>query len=91
MNLLNKKFKEKDYSYCIYLLNNEINDILTNKIKKFNTSFSYTNLDDLKLNCIKYLDYDTAINVIDYYNISIHKNSNISKMNKLLDIYKNLK
>ena len=40
-NIINTKIKEKDYSNCIFILYNEIKNILIEKIKEKNPSYVY--------------------------------------------------
>jgi len=51
-----EKFEQKDYSFCNEMLIQSIIENLTYEIKKHNPKFEYTNISNLKTNCIKYLD-----------------------------------
>ena len=43
-----EKLKNKDYSYCIYILHGEIKNILIQQLQKINKDFKYDNLSNLK-------------------------------------------
>ena len=47
----------RNYSSCIYILDKEIKEILTQKIQNYDNSFKYTTLKELKNKCIEHLDY----------------------------------
>lgn len=93
---INKKvFKEnldcKNYSNCIYMLHEEIKEILVLLIKEFNKDYVYKNLDDLKNNCLKFLDYEQNLLVLEFYDLSFNRVNEITELNRLLKIYNNLK
>ena len=72
---INKKLfelnlKNKNYSYCIESLRNEIINILTLKIKGKNPQFVYTTVKSLKVNSLKYLSEEEQNICIDLYNLS---------------------
>ena len=91
LKLLNKKYQQKDYSSCIYILDKEITSILIQKVQKIDKNFSYSTLQNLKESCMKNLDYETKLLVTDFYNLSINKENELIELNKLLDIYNDLK
>lgn len=95
MNFNKKLFKEnlncKNYSNCIYMLHEEIKKNLILNIKKFDKKYVYTNLDDLKSNCLKYLNYEQKLSVLEFYDLSFNKVNELDELNRLLKIYNNLK
>lgn len=91
LELLSKNYKQKNYSYCIYILDKEITSILIQKVQKIDKNFSYSTLQNLKESCMKNLDYETKLLVTDFYNLSINKENELIELNKLLDIYNDLK
>lgn len=95
MNFNKKLFKEnlncKNYSNCIYMLHEEIKKILILNIKKFDKNYVYKNLDDLKSKCLKYLNYEQKLSVLEFYDLSFNKVNELDELNRLLKIYNNLK
>ena len=91
LELLSKNYKQKNYSYCIYILDKEITSILIQKVQKIDKNFSYSTLQNLKESCMKNLDYEIKLLVTDFYNLSINKENELIELNKLLDIYNDLK
>lgn len=95
MNFNKKLFKEnlncKNYSNCIYMLHEEIKKNLILNIKKFDKNYVYKNLDDLKSNCLKYLNYEQKLSVLEFYDLSFNKVNELDELNRLLKIYNNLK
>lgn len=92
---INKKiFKEnlncKNYSNCIYMLDEEIKEMLILLIRGFNKNYVYKNLDDLKNNCLKYLDYDQKLLVLEFYDISMNPVNELQELKQLLKIYDEL-
>ena len=93
---INKKiFKEnldcKNYSNCIYMLHEEIKEILILNIKKFDKNYIYKNLDDLKNESLEYLDYEQKLLVLEFFDLSFNRVNEITELNRLLKIYNNLK
>lgn len=95
LNFNKKLFKEnlncKNYSNCIYMLHEEIKKNLILNIKKFDKNYVYKNLDDLKSNCLKYLNYEQKLSVLEFYDLSFNKVNELDELNRLLKIYNNLK
>lgn len=85
--IFKEKLTQKNYSYCIYLLHQEIRSLLIEQVKKYDKNFSYTNLKELKNKCIEHLDYDTGIVSIQFYNLSMNEEIERYELDRLLDIY----
>lgn len=92
----NKKFfKEnlncKNYSNCIYMLHEEIKDILALHVKEFDNNYVYKNLSDLKNKCLKFLDYEQNLLVLEFYDLSFNQVNEMIELNRLLEIYNKIK
>lgn len=92
INIINLKEKlmEKNYSYCIYILHQEIKNILINQIKAIDKNFEYTNLKNLKNKCTQCLDYNKGLISIEFYNLSMHQENELYELDRLLEIYNSL-
>lgn len=95
MSFNKRKFKEnldcKNYSYCIYILHEEIKNLLISYAKKNDENFVYTNLCSLKNKCLNFLDYEKKLFVIEFYDVSTNPRNELYELNKLLEIYGKLK
>lgn len=94
--MINKKlFKEnlnkKNYSNCIYMLHEEIKNILISKVTKFDKNYSYIDLCDLKNKCLTFLDEEQKLLVLEFYDSSFNQYNETYELDRLLDIYKTLK
>lgn len=88
---IKNNLKSQNYSECISLLKNKINEIFTYKISKQIKNFRYTCLEDL-------LDIGTStllvedLTILNEYYLTIRKDlSNEYKVAKLMEIYKKIK
>ena len=81
----------KKYSNCIYMLHEEIKNILITKIQKIDNTYIYTNLTDLKNKCMQFLDYDQNLLVLEFYDLSFNQYDEIIELNRLLEIYGEIK
>ena len=88
---IKNNLKSQNYSECISLLKNKINEIFTYKISKQIKNFRYTCLEDL-------LDIGTStllvedLTILNEYYLTIRRDlSNEYKVAKLMEIYKKLK
>jgi hypothetical protein len=86
-NEFKKKLNQGDYSYCIYILHQEIKSLLIEHVKKYDKDFSYTDLKDLKNKCIEYLEYDMKTDAIEFYDLSMNQETESYELDRLLDIY----
>lgn len=90
-NIINTKIKEKDYSNCIFLLFNEIKNILIEKIKEKNPNYAYITIGDLKNKSLKYLSSDLQSYAIILYTLTINpEDDELYTLNLLFEIYKQL-
>ena len=94
--LFNKKIFKiyldcKNYSNCIYMLHEEIKQVLISYIKEFDKNYVYTTLPELKDKCLEYLDDTQNLLVLEYYNLSFNQCNELIELNRLLEIYKKLK
>ena len=90
-NIINTKIKEKDYSNCIFLLFNEIKNILIEKIKEKNPNYVYITIGDLKNKSLKYLSSDLKSYAIILYTLVINpEEDELYTLNLLFEIYKTL-
>jgi len=90
-SIINTKIKEKDYSNCIYLLFNEIKNILIEKIKEKNPNYVYITIGDLKNKSLKYLSSDLQSYAIILYTLVINpEEDELYTLNLLFEIYKAL-
>lgn len=88
---IKNNLKSQNYSECISLLKNKINEIFTYKISKQIKNFRYTCLEDL-------LDIGTStllvedLTILNEYYLTIRRDlSNEYKVAKLMEIYKKIK
>ena len=81
----------RNYSSCIYILDKEIKEILTQKIQNYDNSFKYTTLKELKNKCIEHLDYFDSIYATTFYNLSINPINEQQELQSLFNIYEKLK
>lgn len=90
-SIINTKIKEKDYSNCIFLLFNEIKNILIEKIKEKNPNYVYITIGDLKNKSLKYLSSDLQSYAIILYTLVINpEEDELYTLNLLFEIYKTL-
>ena len=90
-NIINTKIKEKDYSNCIFILYNEIKNILIEKIKEKNPSYVYITIGDLKNKASRYLSSDLQSYAIILYTLVINpEEDELYTLNLLFEIYKQL-
>ena len=88
---IKNNLKSQNYSECISLLKNKINEIFTYKISKQIKNFRYTCLEDLlDIGTSKLLVEDLTI--LNEYYLTIRRDlSNEYKVAKLMEIYKKIK
>ena len=90
-SIINTKIKEKDYSNCIYLLFNEIKDILVKKVKEKNPNYVYITIGDLKNKALRYLSSDLQSYAIILYTLAMDpEEDELYTLNLLFEIYKSL-
>lgn len=87
---LKEKLSKKNYSYCIYTLHEEIKEILTLQIKSIDKNFEYTNLKNLKDQCIQCLDYNSRLMAIEFYNLSMNPKNELYELDRLFEMYYSL-
>lgn len=80
-------FKNKDYIYCINILQKDIKEKLVNRVKLFKPDYKYTNLFDLKENCYKFLSDKEKLYITILSRYYEEEHPSICELNSLLDIY----
>ncbi len=90
-DLLMKNFKEKNYSPCIEMLEDEIIRILSEKVKEKDQNFEYTNITNLRNICVRVLNPDMQAIVFKMHELMFEENYSKEQMlNELLILYKKL-
>ena len=94
--MINKKiFKNnlnaKEYSNCIYMLHEEIKNILITKVRKFDKKYVYLDLCNLKNKCLTFFNEEQKLLVLEFYDLSFNQYNETFELDRLLDIYKTLK
>jgi CRISPR/Cas system endoribonuclease Cas6 (RAMP superfamily) len=90
-DMLNYYFKNKNYNFCISILNNEIIETLVKRIKKENPNYQYNSIIDLKINCFSYLSETEQKIASQLETFSLEEYPEEYELNILLNIYKKLK
>ena len=83
--------RNKNYLFCIDILTKEIKNDLIKKINLRQPHFKYTNMENLKYNCFKFLDDVEKETSQVLYDFSQNEFPNTFELSVLLDIYKELK
>ncbi len=89
--ILKMKMKSNDTYTAINVLNKEIKEIFTKKIKKYNNDFKFTDTVSLANNVEKYLDRTSVELFKRYYIIINEENHPLYELNCLVEIYNKLK
>ena len=89
--LIMNYIKNKEYSKASNIIRDEIITILVENIKKQNSNFEYSTINNLKDEYLKLEEsiyYDSAI---DLYILSLDSKNELYNLNILREIYSNLK
>lgn len=84
---LREQFKNKNYIYCVNTLRREIKQNLISRLNIIRPGYKYKNLNELKINCFKYLNDDEKkyITILCKYTEKEYPIN--QELNELLDIY----
>lgn len=89
-NLFSEHLNNKDYSFCISLLRNEIIDILTKRIQEKDCSFKYSTLAFLKKAVFVSLSDIEKEVVTELQSFSFEENPSYYELSRMMELYKNL-
>ncbi len=81
---------QKNYRFCITILQKEVKNILIQNIQKQDPTFQYTTLTELKTHCYSCLSEQEGKIAMQLYMLSIKDIPEIYELKKLLTMYQSL-
>ncbi len=89
-NLFSEHLNNKDYSFCISLLRNEIIDILTKRVQEKDSSFKYSTLVFLKKSVFMNLSDVEKDVVTELNSFGFEENPSYFELSRMMELYKDL-